>query len=326
MPIVAYAVGRRRGFAALQAIVEIAVADCAQGLVVEAGRSCCGVQIFRKGMQRAQPIRRGRELPTTGAEEFLIAVIDQRGLFACNDAAGMARTGHATIGGTQQGDGAPIPTHDKAIRRWLYVKACVAEMGDGFVKGDLFIGSRHGVQCWLEFVPSIPCRGCGSYTSSIVALAAMLRISQSELETLRQHAARSYPEECCGVLLGRVESETNHVLAAVPMENVAAVEERKTRYQIAPEELIRLQRTAREQGMQIVGFYHSHPEQAATWSHRDWDEAHWTGCSYIITSVYPCTDVGKNVHAQSGETRSFRLGILGASKQLIEEEIAHDAA
>ena len=122
------------------------------------------------------------------------------------------------------------------------------------------------------------------------------------------------------MLLGRVESETNHVLAAVPMENVAAVEERKTRYQIAPAELIRLQRTAREQGMQIVGFYHSHPEQAATWSHRDWDEAHWTGCSYIITSVRA---KGEQVAAQT--TRSFRLTGSGSDKQFSEEEIVLDA-
>ncbi len=215
--------------------------------------------------------------------------------------------------------------HDKTIRRRLHIKACATEIVEGFVKGDLLVGSRHRVQCWLESVPPIPRRACGGYTSSIVALAAMLRISQPELNTLRQYAEQTYPEECCGVLLGRTDSETNHVLAVVPVENVAAAATRGTRYQIAPEELIRVQRTAREQELEIVGFYHSHPEHAAQWSQSDWDEAHWTGCSYVITSVRKCSDDEKIVRAQSGETRSFRLSNIGAAKQFAEEEIVHDA-
>ena len=57
------------------------------------------------------------------------------------------------------------------------------------------------------------------------------------------------------------------------------------RYNIAPEELIKIQRQARKLGLDIVGFYHSHPDHPAQWSQTDFAEAHWVGCSYVITRV-----------------------------------------
>ena len=57
------------------------------------------------------------------------------------------------------------------------------------------------------------------------------------------------------------------------------------RYHIDPKELIRIQREGRERGEDIVGFYHSHPDHPARWSTTDLAEAHWFGCSYVITSV-----------------------------------------
>ena len=57
------------------------------------------------------------------------------------------------------------------------------------------------------------------------------------------------------------------------------------RYQIAPQELVKIQRLGRERGLDIVGFYHSHPDHPAQWSKTDFAEAHWLGCSYVITSV-----------------------------------------
>ncbi len=147
----------------------------------------------------------------------------------------------------------------------------------------------------------------------------MLRISQPGLDALRRYAEQAYPEECCGVLLGHSGANINHALLVAPVANIAE-EARTHRYQIAPEELIRLQRTAREQGLSIVGFYHSHPEHAAQWSPSDLAEAHWTGCSYVITSVRAN---GDQVAAQT--TRSFRLTGSEPEKQFAEEEIVLDA-
>jgi proteasome lid subunit RPN8/RPN11 len=57
------------------------------------------------------------------------------------------------------------------------------------------------------------------------------------------------------------------------------------RYHISPSELVRIQREAMLAGQDIVGFYHSHPDHPARWSATDLAEAHWTGCSYVITSI-----------------------------------------
>ena len=83
------------------------------------------------------------------------------------------------------------------------------------------------------------------------------------------------------------------------------------RYHIDPKELIRIQREARERGEDIVGFYHSHPDHPARWSTTDLAEAHWFGCSYVITSV----EKGKAV-----VTNSFQLdGTDEDNKKFVDE-------
>ena len=85
------------------------------------------------------------------------------------------------------------------------------------------------------------------------------------------------------------------------------------RYHIDPRELVRIQREGRERGEDIIGFYHSHPDHPARWSQTDLAEAHWFGCSYVITSV----EKGK-----AAVTNSFELaGADEADKQLIDEKI-----
>ena len=57
------------------------------------------------------------------------------------------------------------------------------------------------------------------------------------------------------------------------------------RYEIAPLELVKIEREARRLGLEIAGFYHSHPDHPAEWSQTDFAEAHWLGCCYVITAV-----------------------------------------
>jgi proteasome lid subunit RPN8/RPN11 len=113
----------------------------------------------------------------------------------------------------------------------------------------------------------------------------MLRILYVEYEALRAHGQETYPHECCGVLLGKYESGAgNHVHQIVRAGNTRT-DSAHNRYNIAPQELVKIQRQARGLGLDIVGFYHSHPDHPAQWSQTDIAEAHWLGCSYIITSV-----------------------------------------
>ena len=117
----------------------------------------------------------------------------------------------------------------------------------------------------------------------------MLKLSESVYNTLREHGEETYPHECCGVLLGRSVQNADNLDINTVEDAVRAGNTRTdaahNRYHIAPQELIKIQRQGRERGLDIVGFYHSHPDHPAQWSKTDFEEAHWLGCSYVITAV-----------------------------------------
>ena len=131
----------------------------------------------------------------------------------------------------------------------------------------------------------------------------MLRLSHADYESLRAHGEQIYPHECCGVLLGRTSGDTNQVAQIVQAGNTRT-DSAHNRYNIAPVELIRIQRQARALSLDIVGFYHSHPDHPAQWSATDFAEAHWLGCSYVITRV---------AEGRADVTNSFLL--RGASEE-----------
>jgi len=130
----------------------------------------------------------------------------------------------------------------------------------------------------------------------------MLRIHPTALAELRAHAEEAYPHESCGVLLGTptAQGSTPHgwlVRAAVRAANTRT-DSPQNRYEIAPAELVRILRSARDQGLEIAGFYHSHPDHPAEPSATDLAEAHWLHCSYVITEV---------AHGRAARTASFLL-------------------
>ncbi|MBS1852145.1 MAG: M67 family metallopeptidase [Acidobacteria bacterium] len=141
----------------------------------------------------------------------------------------------------------------------------------------------------------------------------MLKISQSNYETLRRHGEETYPHECCGVLLGRMEDDGTRVVTSTARAGNTRLDSLHNRYNIDPKDLIRIQREGRERDEDIIGFYHSHPDHPAQWSQTDHNEAHWFGCSYVITSV----EKGKAVL-----TNSFELtGSDEDDKKLVDEQI-----
>jgi proteasome lid subunit RPN8/RPN11 len=140
----------------------------------------------------------------------------------------------------------------------------------------------------------------------------MLKVKDAEYQAMRAHGEETYPHECCGVMLGRIEAGTNVVERVVRAGNTRT-DSLHNRYQIAPQELVKIQRQAREAKLDIVGFYHSHPDHPARWSETDLREAHWMGSSYVITAV------AKGVAEQ---TNSFRLAGTGEEdKQLVDEPV-----
>ena len=112
----------------------------------------------------------------------------------------------------------------------------------------------------------------------------MLKFNQHDYQAIRQHGEQTYPHECCGVLLGRSGDGSRTVEKTIRCGNTRS-DSPHNRYHIAPQELVRIQRQAREAGLEIVGFYHSHPDHPPRWSQTDLAEAHWIGCSYVISSV-----------------------------------------
>ena len=112
----------------------------------------------------------------------------------------------------------------------------------------------------------------------------MLKFSRTDYEAIRRHGEETYPHECCGVLLGQMDGDVRIVTSAVRCGNTRT-DSPQNRYHIDPKELVRIQREARGREEDIVGFYHSHPDHPAQWSKTDLEEAHWIGCSYVITRV-----------------------------------------
>ncbi len=145
----------------------------------------------------------------------------------------------------------------------------------------------------------------------------MLRVSDDIYAAIREHGEETYPHECCGILLGRNEEGDNRIVEAVRAGNTRT-DSAHNRYHIAPQELVRAQREGRARDLDIIGFYHSHPDHPAMWSQTDLAEAHWMSCSYVITSVE------KGVAKQ---TNSFLLmGTSEEDKRLEAELILTDSA
>src|ERR1700737_171232 len=141
----------------------------------------------------------------------------------------------------------------------------------------------------------------------------MLKLSQSAYDSLRRHGEETYPHECCGVLLGQMDDDGVRAVTSVARPGNTRTDSAHNRYNIDPKDLIRIQREGRERGEDIVGFYHSHPDHPAQWSQTDLAEAHWFGCSYVITSV----EKGKAVR-----TNAFELtGSDENDKKLADEKI-----
>ena len=82
-------------------------------------------------------------------------------------------------------------------------------------------------------------------------------------------------------------------------------------FNIDPREIVRIQRQASEVGQDVIGFYHSHPDDAARWSASDLREAHWLGCSYVIASVQ---------QGKSEDVNSFLLAGSSEEDKRFEDE------
>ena len=112
----------------------------------------------------------------------------------------------------------------------------------------------------------------------------MISIAEQQLTEIREHGVRDYPYECCGLLLGRYGDSGKTVRETYPISNAREESAKRNRFLITPEELMRGERYAREHDLEVVGFYHSHPDSPAVPSQYDLEHA-WPTYSYIIVST-----------------------------------------
>ena len=113
----------------------------------------------------------------------------------------------------------------------------------------------------------------------------MITLDEQHLTEMRQHGERDYPFECCGLMLGRFENNSQKVVVEThPISNAREEAAKRNRFLIRPDELMRGEKYARAKGLDVVGFYHSHPDDRAVPSKYDLDHA-WPTYSYIVVSV-----------------------------------------
>jgi proteasome lid subunit RPN8/RPN11 len=121
-------------------------------------------------------------------------------------------------------------------------------------------------------------------------------------DAIRRHGAETYPNECCGALIGR----DGVITAAFGLPNMTEEGPRR-RFLVRPDDYRQAEQRARELGGELLGFYHSHPDHPAQPSQFDLDHA-WPSFSYIIVSV------------QQGEPRDMTSWRLREDRSAFDQE------
>jgi len=121
----------------------------------------------------------------------------------------------------------------------------------------------------------------------------MIDINQESWNLMVAHAEKTFPNECCGAMLGSIDGDVKKVLKAVAIEN-SYTGEQGARYELRPEDLLEADRQARAAGMDLIGIFHSHPDCDAYFSKTDLENScPWY--SFVVLSIKN----GKFDHANS---------------------------
>ena len=136
-----------------------------------------------------------------------------------------------------------------------------------------------------------------------------MTVPEHVLDEIRRHGVATYPEECCGFLLGSTSADGNDIQAAWRAVN-RNKDRRNDRYIISPDDYRSAEKTARKLGIDIVGIYHSHPDHPARPSQTDLETATFPGYTYVIVSI------------QRGEAAGLTAWSLAPDRsEFVEEEI-----
>ena len=140
----------------------------------------------------------------------------------------------------------------------------------------------------------------------------MIMIRKSDLEQIFDHGKAGYPSEVCGIIMGKYEDRTKIAQEVRPAGNLNT-ERAHDRYEMDPKDILKAEREGPKNGMEIVGFYHTHPDHPDAPSEFDRERA-WPSYSYIIVSVANGMDIKVRSWVINEETKKFEeeeIEILG---------------
>lgn len=110
-----------------------------------------------------------------------------------------------------------------------------------------------------------------------------LRIREELIRRMEAHGVETYPHECCGALIGRDSDGSRDVMDLLPLAN-RRDDSPRNRFEVTADDVRSAERRAREGHLELIGWYHSHPDAPARPS--EYDRAHaWPWYSYVIVSV-----------------------------------------
>jgi proteasome lid subunit RPN8/RPN11 len=140
----------------------------------------------------------------------------------------------------------------------------------------------------------------------------VLKITEALAGRIRAHGVETYPHECCGAILGHDGEPAREVLDLMPLAN-RRDDSPRNRFEVTSEDVRLAEKAARAQNLELIGWYHSHPDHPARPSEYDRDHA-WPWYSYIIISV------------QSGEPRDMNSWRLRADRSAYDSEAIESSA
>ena len=121
----------------------------------------------------------------------------------------------------------------------------------------------------------------------------MIQIEPEAWRVMVSHAKTTYPNECCGAMIGTVDGDVKTVKIGLAIEN-AFTGVQHERYELRPEDLMKADKAARARGMDLIGIFHSHPDCDAYFSETDLkNSCPWY--SFVVLSIYK----GEFHHANS---------------------------
>lgn len=137
----------------------------------------------------------------------------------------------------------------------------------------------------------------------------MIDIKKEHIDFIKDHAQRDYPYECCGIIVGKFNGDEKTVTEIIPIINEKEEENRHNRYLIPSKKVLEAELYAIKNALDIVGFYHSHPDHNAIPSAYDIEHA-LPVYSYLIVSVFDAKAVDYTISVLSEDRLRFKKELI----------------